>query len=163
MKLLFIKQMIGGDIATCQYWLLAIAIMGVAIIIASIVDLRYGRMASKAAGVYKTTSYGLRKTIYKLKDYLTFLTFGALIDGCASFFFDAPFCSAVVTIGVILIEGISVREKITAIDKGHDPLMAAKAFANAYGLTDADKIEKVLKQIQNEYACNKETNTNDNA
>ncbi|MCM1079683.1 MAG: hypothetical protein NC344_10230 [Bacteroidales bacterium] len=148
MRLLFVKQLIDGDVVICKYWLMAIAMMGISIIVASVVDLRYGRMASKAAGVYKTTSYGLRKTIYKLKDYLTFLTFGAMIDGCASFFFDAPFCSAVVTIGVILIEGISVREKITAIDKGHDPLMAAKAFINAYGLTDAEKIEKIIKTIQ---------------
>ena len=152
MRLLFIKQLIGNDLQTVQWWLLAIAIMGVVIIVATMVDLRYGRMASKAQGVYKTTSYGLRKTIYKIKDYLTFLLFATMIDGCASFFFDAPFCAALVTIGVILIEGISVREKITAIDKGHDPIMAAKAFANAYGITDADKFEKALKEITKKYA-----------
>lgn len=147
-RLLFIKQLVGGDLATCRYWLLAIAIMGMAIIIAALVDLRYGRMASKAAGVYRTTSYGLRKTIFKLKDYLTFLTFGALIDGCASFFFDAPFCSALVTIGVILIEGISVREKINAINKGHDPIQAAKALANAYGISDITKLEAVVNELK---------------
>lgn len=147
-RLLFIKQLTLGDLDNCRYWLLAVAVMGIVIIIASLVDLRYGRLASKAQGVYKTTSYGLRKTIYKLKDYLTFLTFGALIDGCASFFFDAPFCSAVVTIGVVLIEGISVREKISAVNKGHDPLLAAKAFVNAYGLTDVNKIEAILEELR---------------
>ena len=161
MKLLFISQLIHGDIASCQYWLLAIAIMGIAIIVASVIDLRYGRMASKAVGVFKTTSYGLRKTVYKLKDYLTFLMFAALIDGCASFFFDAPFCSAVVTIGVILIEGLSVREKINAISRGHDPLMAAKAVANAYGITDVRKLEEIIKQIHDDN--NKRTNAGDNA
>lgn len=148
MKALFISQLIHGDIQSCQYWLLAIAIMGIGIIIAAIVDLRYGRMASKAMGVYRTTSYGLRKTVFKLKDYLTFLMFGALIDGCASFFFDAPFCSALVTIGVILIEGISVREKINAINKGHDPIQAAKALANAYGISDITKLEAVVNELK---------------
>ena len=167
MKILFISQLIHGDIATFQYWLLAIAIMALLIIIATLIDLRYGRMASKVVGIFKTTSYGLRKTVYKTKDYLTFLMFGGMIDGCLSLFVDLPFCSAVVTVGVVLIEGLSVREKIKAINKGHDPLLAAKAIANAYGITDLHKIEGVIQEIiKNEEKTNdsnKGATTGDNA
>lgn len=146
-KTIFISQLIHGDIQTCQYWLLSIAIMGLLIIVATLIDLRYGRMASKIVGIFKTTSYGLRKTVYKIKDYLTFLCFAVMIDGCLSVFTDLPFCSALVTVGIILIEGLSVREKINAINKGHDPLLAAKAIANAYGITDLHKIEGVIQEI----------------
>lgn len=146
-KLLLISQLIHGDIQTCQYWLLSIAIMGLLIVVATLIDLRYGRMASKMVGIFKTTSYGLRKTVYKIKDYLTFLGFAVMIDGCLSVFTDLPYCAAIVTVGIILIEGLSVREKINAINKGHDPLMAAKAIANAYGITDLHKIEGVIQEI----------------
>lgn len=152
-RILFIKQLIQGDLQTVQWWLFAYAIMGIVIILASTIDLRYGRLASKTLGVFRTTSYGLRKTVRKLKDYLTFLAFAAMIDGCASFFFDAPFCAALITIGVVFIEGLSVREKISAINKGnhdndHDPILVAKAFANAYGISDFEKLEQVIKEIR---------------
>ena len=146
-KSIFISQLIHGDIQALKYWLLAIAIMGMMIVVATLIDLRYGRMASKVVGIFKTTSYGLRKTVFKNKDYLTFLMFAAIIDGCLSLFVELPFCSALVTIGVSLIEGLSVREKINAINKGHDPIMAAKAIANAYGITDFHKIEDVIHEI----------------
>lgn len=148
MNILFISPLLTGDLHKVQYWLLAIAIMGILIIIASLIDLRYGRMASKACGVFKTTSYGLRKTVYKIKDYLTFLSFGCMIDGCASFFYEIPCCSAIITMGVMIIEGMSVREKINTISEGHDPLMVAKAIANAYGINDASKIEEIIHTIK---------------
>lgn len=145
--ILFIHQVIQGDLLAFKYWMLALSVMGVLVIIAALIDLRYGRMASKVCGVYKTTSYGLRKTVYKIKDYLTFLMFGAMIDVCASFFVSYPVCSAIITIGVLLIEGLSVREKINSINEGHDPLQVAKAIANAYGITDSSKMDEILKSI----------------
>lgn len=163
MRLLFISQLIHGDIQTCQYWLLAIAIMGLVIVVATLIDLRYARMASKMVGIFKTTSHGLRKTVYKTKDYLAFLGFAVMMDGCLSVFTDLPYCAALVTAGVIFIEATSVREKINAINKGHDPLMAAKAIANAYGITDFQKLEVIIKEINKQDKQDEGTGTDTEA
>lgn len=149
-NLLFINHLITGDFENLKWWMLAIAIMAMLVIISSVIDLYYGILASKAAGIFQTTSYGLRKTVDKDKGYLTFYAFGVLIDSCLSFFCAIPVSCAVVAIGEILIEGVSVMEnrKRARINDSSNPLDVAKAVIKTFGISDAQKIEEIITYIK---------------
>jgi len=149
-NLLFISYLLEGNTSGVGYWLLAVGIMATLIVVASLFDLRYGIRASKRIGKFKTTSYGLRKTIAKDKDYLAVYFFSVMIDSCLSFFISFPVACICVAVGAILIEGVSVKEKIKEIGNATDPIAVAKCVANTYGVTDATKLESLLKSIQKE-------------
>lgn len=148
-KCLFIHHLLVGDFDNLRWWMLAVGIMAAMVIIASCIDLLYGIRASKAAGVFKTSSYGLRKTVEKDKDYMIFLFFAMCIDGCFSFVFDAPFCCVVIAAAEILIEGVSVMENRHRIGvAGADALDVARAIIKTFGISDMSKIEEVAKYIK---------------
>ena len=150
--LLFINYVINGDFEGLKWWSLAIGIMALLIIIASLIDLYYGICVSKAAGIFQTTSYGLRKTAEKDKGYLTLYAFGVLVDSCLSFFCAIPVSCAALAIGEILIEGVSVMEnrKRAKIDINGNPLDVAKAVIKTFGISDAQKIEEVIAYIKDQ-------------
>lgn len=149
-NLLFINHIITGDLVSLRWWMLAIAIMALLVIIASLFDLYWGIAASKAAGIFETTSYGLRKTVDKDKGYLTLYAFGVFIDSCLSFFCPIPVSCAVVAIGEIIIEGVSVVEnsKRAKINDCTNPLDVAKAVIKTFGISDAKKIEEIITYIK---------------
>lgn len=147
--MLFISYLLDGNITGVQYWLAAIGIMAMLIIVASGFDLHYGKQASKKKGIFKTTSYGLRKTVEKDKTYMSFYTFAVMIDSCLSFFVPFPVACICIAVGEIAIEGISVREKLKQINSDtHDPLEMAKAIATVYGITDAQKVLDAINSVQ---------------
>ena len=148
-QILFISYLLNGDIPAVGYWLAAVGIIALLVIIASVFDLRLGIKASKKVGQFKTTSFGLRKTISKDKDYMTFYFFAVLIDSCLSFILEFPVACACIAVAEILIEGVSVREKLAILrNDATDPLAVAKAVATAYGISDAEKIANVLKAVK---------------
>ena len=148
-KLLFINHIITGDVSSLKWWTLAIAIMAALVILASVIDLVYGIKASKAAGIFQTSSYGLRKTIEKDVSYMMFFLFSIMIDGCLSFFVSMPVCSIVVAVSEIIIEAVSVMEnrKRAKIDTCN-PLDVARAIIKTFGISDAGKIEEVINYIR---------------
>ncbi len=148
-NLLFINHIITGDFDSLKWWSLSIAIMALMVIISSLIDLVYGIKASKAAGIFQTTSYGLRKTVDKDVGYLMFYLFSIMLDGCLSFFVVIPVCCIVVAAAEILIEGVSVYEnRKRANVSGTDPVAVAKAVIKTYGISDAQKIEEVIQHIK---------------
>ena len=148
-QMLFISYLLEGNIVGVQYWLAAIGIMAALVIIASGFDLHYGKLASKKKGIFKTTSYGLRKTVEKDKTYMSFYTFAVMIDCCLSFIVPFPVACVCVAVGEILIEGISVKEKMKQIGSDtQDPLEMAKAIATVYGITDAQKVLDAISEFQ---------------
>jgi len=150
-QLLFIKPLIEGDIESVKYWGLAIGIMALLVIMSSLVDLGWGIRASKACGAFKTTSYGLKKTVEKLVSYLSFFFLGVMIDACLGFFTPFPFACIVVAVAEILIETVSVYEnRKRAKIGGEDPLNVIKAVAKTFGVTDAEKIREILEMIRSE-------------
>lgn len=149
-NLLFISYLLEGNTQGVGYWLMAVGIMALLVVVASLFDLRYGIRASKRIGKFKTTSFGLRKTVAKDKDYLTIYFFAAMADACLSFFLPFPVACICVAVGEILIECLSVREKIKEIGNTTDPINVAKCVANTYGVTDANKMEALLKALQKE-------------
>lgn len=162
-ELMFISYLLEGDTKAIALWCLAVGCMALLVIVASLIDLRYGIQASRYLGVYKTRSYGLRQTTEKDKNYMSLYFFAVLIDACLSFFVKIPAACACMAIGEIIVEAVSVREKIHIMKKDEkDPLDVAKAVANAYGVTDATKIASVMEQLsKNDNAALKGSAQND--
>lgn len=148
---MFISFMLDGDNHKTGVWLLAVAIMAILVVIASLIDLSWGIRASKKIGQFKTTSFGLRKTVSKDKVYLTLYFFAVMIDACLSFFVPFPLASILMCAGEIIIEGVSVYEKMQQLKNlSVDPLVVAKAIANTYGVQDAEKIRRIIETVSEE-------------
>lgn len=146
---LCISYMLDGDYHKVGIWLLAIAIMAIFVMVASVIDLYWGIRASKRIGKFKTTSYGLRQTAGKDKVYLTLYFFATMIDACLSFFVPMPVAAVLMCMAEIMIEGKSVHEKMKMLRSTDvDPLYVAKAIANTYGVHDAHKIQEVLDTLE---------------
>lgn len=156
-EVLCISYMLDGDYHKVGIWLLAIAIMAIFVMVASVIDLYWGIRASKKIGKFKTTSYGLRQTASKDRVYLTLYFFAAMIDACLSFFVALPIASVLMCVAEIIIEGVSVHEKMKMLRSTDvDPLYVAKAIANTYGVHDAQKIHEILDTVGEKITTNKE-------
>jgi len=128
-------------------WLLVSAVLAVIINISSIFDLVTGIKASKRLGNFKTTSFGLRQTISKDRDYMMYYFLMFLIDCCLSFFVDFPVLCTLCAISEIIIEVISIRENMhKGRTETHDPIAMMQSIATAYGQDKADKIFNIIKQ-----------------
>ena len=150
-RLLFISHIIAGDVENAKLWGLAIGLMAAMVLISSLMDLYFGIKASKAAGQYKTTSYGLRATAEKDVTYLMLFFLAAFIDACLSLWLTIPVACVLVAVGEIAIEGVSVWENRKRIKDGRaDPLNVAKAMAKSLGIKDAHKIELLYDTIRKE-------------
>lgn len=145
--MLFISYLLTGETSKIAMWLLVSAVLAVIINISSIFDLVTGIKASKRLGNFKTTSFGLRQTISKDRDYMMYYFLMFLIDCCLSFFVDFPVLCTLCAISEIIIEVISIRENM---HKGraetHDPIAMMQSIATAYGQDKADKIFNIIKQ-----------------
>ena len=149
--LLFISHIINGDVESAKLWGLAIGLMAVMVLVASLMDLYFGIKASRAAGQFKTTSYGLRATAEKDVTYLMLYFLAAFIDACLSLWIKIPIACVLVAVGEIAIEGVSVWENRRRIKDGRaDPLNVAKAMAKSLGIKDAHKIELLYETIRKE-------------
>jgi len=128
-------------------WLLVSAVLAVIINVSSIFDLVTGIKASKRLGNFKTTSFGLRQTISKDRDYMMYYFLMFLIDCCLSFFVDFPVLCTLCAISEIIIEVISIRENMhKGRTETHDPIAMMQSIATAYGQDKADKIFNIIKQ-----------------
>lgn len=162
MNLLFIPSLLIGDYKTFfiklsivfGFWLIAV--------IASMVDLRTGILASKRIGNFRTTSKGLRQTMKKLFEYFTFLTIALLFDVVLSYLttltdivplfglFRIPIFTIASVIIILIIEGISVKENT---EKGRNrdfvsPEVMNKALDIIGSLGD-EKIKAIAELLKN--------------
>ena len=83
---------------------------------ATFIDMYYGRKAAKAAGEgLRSRKY--RRTFNKIGDYIRVMVFALMFDFLVGLFtwYVAPFATVVYTISAVLIEFISVREKLQKI------------------------------------------------
>lgn len=145
--MLFISYLLTGETSKIAMWLLVSAVLAVIINISSIFDLVTGIKASKRLGNFKTTSFGLRQTISKDRDYMMYYFLMFLIDCCLSFFVDFPVLCTLCAISEIIIEVISIRENMhKGRTETHDPIAMMQSIATAYGQDKADKIFNIIKQ-----------------
>jgi len=147
MKMLFISYLLTGETSKIATWLLVSAVLAVIINVSSVFDLVTGIKASKRLGNFKTTSFGLRQTISKDRDYMMYYFLMFLIDCCLSFFVDFPVLCTLCAISEIIIEVISIRENMhKGRTDAHDPIALMQSLATAYGQDKADKIFNIIKQ-----------------
>jgi hypothetical protein len=151
MSLLFISYLFSGDFHKMAIWLLVAAILAIIPNVASIIDLKTGINASKRLGLFKTTSFGLRQTISKDRDYLMYFFLLFLIDCCLSFFIDFPVLCILCALAETIIEVISIRENLSkGQTNNHDPIALMQTIATAYGDDKAQKIFDIIKDKTNE-------------
>ncbi len=144
--MLFISYLLSGDNSKIATWLLVAAILAFIPNTASGVDLITGIKASKRLGNFKTTSFGLRQTISKDRDYMTYFFLMFLIDCCLSFFIDFPVMCILCAIAETIIEVISIRENLhKGRTETHDPIAMMQSIATAYGQDKAQKIFDIIK------------------
>lgn len=66
-------------------------------------------------------------------------------------FCTIPSCQHPDVCGEIIIEGVSVREKMQQLKSlSVDPLVVAKAIASTYGVQDAEKIHGIIETVSEE-------------
>jgi|WetSurMetagenome_2_1015567.scaffolds.fasta_scaffold787681_2 hypothetical protein len=151
MNLLFISFLLNGDYHGLYNWMLTAAILACLPQIAAVVDLITGILASKRLGIFRTTSYGLRKTVSKCSEYILYFFLLLLLDGCLSFFITFPILCVICALAETLIEVVSIRENLK---KGrtdeHDPIDLMQSIATAYGEDKASKIIEIIKDKANE-------------
>ena len=151
MNLLFISYLFSGDFHKMAIWLLVAAILAIIPNVASIIDLKTGINASKRLGLFKTTSFGLRQTISKDRDYLMYFFLLFLIDCCLSFFIDFPVLCILCAVAETIIEVISIRENLSkGQTNNHDPIALMQTIATAYGDDKAQRIFDIIKDKTNE-------------
>lgn len=143
MNLLFITSLIDNDWSRMKSLSLVLVVFYFCILMAIFVDLCAGVDKAKRHGEIRT-SYGLRRTIHKIRDYFSVIMLFTLADIVASIWFTLPFFTAVGTIAMVFIEAKSVYENKKDINKGIKDLPDVLLQI----LKNKDKSEELLKFLQ---------------
>jgi hypothetical protein len=162
--LLFIPALLDGDIHGFMTKLAVMMFAWLTVVISSGADLVSGIAASKRAGVKRTTSWGMRRTLTKLLQYFavffSFLLLDVVLSALGQFLpiFSIPILSICVIIGELVIEVVSILEntrkgKNKEEDKMDDLMQLAAATVDAVG---ADKLKEYLEAV-NKYVENKKS------
>lgn len=160
--LLFIPSLLAGDMSAFFMRLVIVFILWLVVLVASLVDLKTGIDASKRLGCFKTTSRGLRQTIQKDVQYMNLLFIGFLFDFVLSYLttlvsivplfgiFNIPVFSILGVIGLLIIEGISVRENL---DKGKSKVLVShetiETMIEIASILGDDKVKAISNLIKN--------------
>lgn len=122
-------------------------ICAVAILFAVLIDLSTGIERAKKCKE-KIKSHILRRTISKVVDYYRLLFFGILIDvlGLTFVWYNLPYCTVLVAVGVVLIEAKSVLENYQQMKSAAKDMPAVvKQIIDAVTDKDAEKIIELIK------------------
>lgn len=150
-QLLFINYIFKGDMHMLSVWFAVVGIMALLPNIASIFDLKTGINASKRLGQFKTTSFGLRKTIEKDKDYMTYFILVMMIDACLSFFIEIPILCIACSIAETAIELYSVRENMAkGRTKENAPADPLGKMQQLIGILGEDKAKQAFDILTKE-------------
>ena len=171
MTLNFIQSILNHDWYTLSVKLGYQALAWVFVLFACFIDLKTGITASRANGVFKTSSYGLRMTLKKFKDYMDVFLMAFAIDVFLSIFntmagsysflaiFSLPLVTIVIFIYTMATELISVLENKRKA-KG-TPIYTPEAINAINEITNAlgvDGIEKLSELVKNQITQKKDEN-----
>lgn len=120
---------------------------------ATFIDMYYGRKAAKAAGEgLRSRKY--RRTFNKIGDYIRVMVFALMFDFLAGLFtwYVAPFATVVYTISAVLIEFVSVREKLQKIKV--NAAEVPDIIRQIVQATSAKDAEKIVELITNKHSDN---------
>ena len=165
MTLNFIQSILNHDWYTLSVKLGYQALAWVFVLFACFIDLKTGITASRANGVFKTSSYGLRMTLKKFKDYMDVFLMAFAIDVFLSIFttmasqysflsiFSIPLVTIVIFIYTMATELISVLENKRKA-KGMpiytpEAINAINEITKAIGADGLTKISELIKENVN--------------
>ena len=166
MTVLFINSILHHDWYTLSVKLGYQALAWVFVLFACFVDLKTGIAASKSHGVFKTSSYGLRMTLKKFKDYMDVFLMAFIIDVFLSIFntladnysflsiFSLPLVTIVIFVYTMATEMISVLENKRKA-KGA-PIYTPEAINAINEITETlgiDGLTKLSEMIKNKSNC----------
>ena len=165
MTLSFIQSILNHDWYALSVKLGYQALAWVFVLFACFIDLKTGITASRANGVFKTSSYGLRMTLKKFKDYMDVFLMAFAIDVFLSIFttmasqysflsiFSIPLVTIVIFIYTMTTELISVLEnkrkaKGTPIYTP-EAINAINEITKTLGVDGLTKISEIIKNKSN--------------
>ena len=166
MTLSFIQSILNHDWYALSVKLGYQALAWVFVLFACFIDLKTGITASRANGVFKTSSYGLRMTLKKFKDYMDVFLMAFAIDVFLSIFttmanqysflsiFSIPLVTIVIFIYTMATELISVLENKRKA-KG-TPIYTPEAINAINEITQSlgiDGLTKLSEMIKNKSNC----------
>ncbi len=119
----------------------------VLVIIATLIDL-WTALDAARKNHQPIKSKALRRTVNKTLDYLRVIIFGVLIDilGLAFPWYDMPYCAALVTLGILVIEGKSVLENFRK--KKSNAADIVEVIAEILECADTDTAQKIIKKLK---------------
>lgn len=148
-NLLFIVHLMNEDVHKIAVWCIVVSVLAMLPVIASGIDLFTAIHANKRIGSFKTTSYGLRKTLKKDMYYMILFFMSAVLDACLSFFLSMPILCIAVAFAEVAIEWISVQENLQKGKDGiRDPVEVAKAFLAAYGSDESKRLLDIADKLK---------------
>lgn len=133
------------DWVKLEYLAFVLALFYICVLAAVAIDMYFGIRRAKAGGVTRT-SIGFRRTLVKTQSYFGLLALMTLIDVIASEFTELPYFTALVSIGIILVELKSVFENIRSVDKGVEQVPEAIREI----VKNKDHLQALLGYLNNE-------------
>ena len=144
-QLLIIKSIMEGDMNRLQNIAIVLSLLYLCVFIAILVDLAAG--VKKAMDRHEEiTATGLTRTVNKVRDNFLVLLLGTLVDCVISLWYSLPIATALVAIGIILIQAKSVfeKKKVSSTDIQALPEMITQILANK------DKFAEFAKTLENQ-------------
>ena len=114
---------------------------------AVLIDLWTGVNKAKAKGE-AISSGGLRKTITKVGDYWSVQLFGLMIDIVGAIFWNYPFASMLIGLGIVLIEMRSVIENLK--EKKSAAAHLPDILSQIISARDAEAAQRLLNALKKE-------------
>lgn len=124
-------------------------------IVASLFDMWTAIEAVRANG-QKPSSHPMRRTGIKIIDYLRLIFFVTMIDvlGLLAFsWYGIPYCVLLITVGILLREGVSMRENYEL--KKSNAMEALDMAAEIVKCVSKEDAEKLLQAINAKHIINK--------
>jgi hypothetical protein len=115
------------------------------VLFAILIDLHFGVKKARARNEVRT-SKGYRQTIGKAQSYFGLMALMTLVDVIASVVTDLPFFTALIGIGIILVELKSVFENIRGVNKDVEKIPSRLAEI----LKNKDSLQSVITFLNSE-------------
>jgi hypothetical protein len=134
------------------------------VLAALLIDLFFGVRRAKRLKIERT-SYGFRRTITKATTYFGLMILLTVADVVASIVFSMPYFTVVGALGIIIVEGISVYEKVKDENKSIEevPRVLLELLKNKDNIQDIltwlkqnentkkDEFERVCTEVSSEF------------
>jgi hypothetical protein len=156
MRLLFIRSIIDKDWDRIEMLSYVLIIVYSCVLLAILIDLWFGVRRAMRLNVART-SYGFRRTITKATTYFGLMMLLTIADVVASIILKMPYFTVFGALGIVIVEGISVYEKVKDENKKIEevPTVLLELLKNK------DNIQDILTWLKTNENSKKEENGKD--